>query len=488
VKELAQAWMFEQALKIAEKIEVDWMRAGALGVIAEEMAKAEIQEEALWQQALVIAEGIRGAKEQTWALREIGWALERIREGMWTEWSEKVFEQFSNNKFEIKEDEISELLAQLGYNIVEPWEKELWDWEQGKTLIERSEMFDLQRIKEARQMAEILVVIVREMIKSGMFEQVSKMVKEIEDVWVQVWASEAITKEIARIGIFEHVLEIAAKIERVKEQVKLLKSIAEVVKEDLAQILQIEIKETKMQVWSLRVIIEGMIRSGIFKQAIKVAKEIIEAKVQVQALSAIAEKMTKVGMEEQAKEVFDLALKVAERIGEAEDQAWALREIAEKMAEARMFEQALEVAGGIEKAWLQAVVLGVIAEKMAKVGMEERAEEIFDQALKLAEGIEEAEERAGVLRVVAGGMARAGMREWSEEVFEQALQVVEGIERAWVRAWALGEIAEEMAKAGMFERAIKETEENEKTWVKVWTLKSVIKEMAKKECLIKPYK
>jgi tetratricopeptide (TPR) repeat protein len=452
VKELAKARMFEQALKITEKIEVDWMRAGVLGVIAEEMAEAKIQEVALWQQALTMAEGIRGAKEQAWALEKIGEGMRKIK---MTEWSEKVFEQSSKRKFEIKEDEedeedeIPEFLTQLGYNIEEPWKKELWDWKQGKTLIERSEMFDLQRIKEARQMAEILVVIVREMIKSGMFEQVSKMVKEIEDVWVQVWASEAITKEIARIGIFEHVLEIAAKIERVKEQVKLLKSIAEVVKEDLAQILQIEIKETEMQVWSLRVIIEGMIRSGIFKQVIKVAKEIIEAKVQVQALSAIAEKMTKVGMEEQAKEVFDLALKVAERIGEAEDQAWALREIAEKMAEARMFEQALEVAGGIEKAWLQAGVLGVIAEKMAKVGMEERAEEIFDQALKLAEGIEEAEERAGVLRVVAGGMARAGMREWSEEVFEQALQVVEGIERAWVRAWALGAIAEEMAKAGM---------------------------------------
>jgi tetratricopeptide (TPR) repeat protein len=477
VKELAKSRMFEQALKITEKIEVDWMRAGALGVIAEEMAKAEIQEVALWQQALVMAEGIRGAKERAWALEEIGEGMRKI--GM-TEWSEKVFEQSSKSKFEIKEDEISELLAQLGYNIEEPWEKELWDWEQGKTLIERSEMFDLQRIKEARQMAEILVVIVKEMIESGMFEQVSKMVKEIEDVWVQVWASEAITKEVARIGIFEQVLKIAAKIERVKEQVKLLKSIAEVVKEDLVQTLQIEIKETEIQTWSLRVIIEGMIRSGIFKQAIKVAKEIMEAKVQVQALSAIAEKMTKVGMEEQAKEVFDQALKVAERIGEAEDQAWALREIAEKMAEARMFEQALKVAGGIEKAWLQAGVLGVIAEKMAKVGMEERAEEIFDQALKLAEGIEEAEERAGVLRVVAGGMARAGMREWSEEVFEQALQVVEGIERTWVRAWALGAIAEEMAKAGMFEQAIKETEENEKAWVQAWTLKSVIKEMAKK--------
>jgi len=477
VKELAKARMFEQALKITEKIEVDWMRAGALGVIAEEMAEAKIQEVALWQQALTMAEGIRGAKEQAWALEKIGEGIRKIR---MTEWSEKVFEQSSKRKFEIKEDEIPEFLTQLGYNIEEPWEKELWDWKQGKTLIERSEIFDLQRIKEARQMAEILVVIVREMIKSGMFEQVSKMVKEIEDVWVQVWASEAITKEITRIGIFEHILEIAAKIERVKEQVKLLKSIAEVVKEDLAQILQIEIKETEMQVWSLRVIIEGMIRSGIFKQAIKVAKEIVEAKVQVQALSAIAEKMTKVGMEEQAKEVFDQALKVAEGIGEAEDQAWALREIAERMAEAEMFEQALKVAGGIEKAWLQAGALGVIAEKMAKVGMEERAKEIFDQALKLAEGIEEAEERAGVLRVVAGGMARAGMKEWSEEVFEQALQVVEGIERTWVRAWALGAIAEEMAKAGMFERAIKETEENEKAWVQAWTLRSVTKEMAKK--------
>jgi hypothetical protein len=98
VKELAKARMFEQALKIAEKIEVDWMRAGALGVIAEEMAKAKIQEEALWQQALTMAEGIRGAKEQAWALERDWMGMRKGLEKMWTEWSEKVFEQSSKRQ------------------------------------------------------------------------------------------------------------------------------------------------------------------------------------------------------------------------------------------------------------------------------------------------------------------------------------------------------------------------------------------------------
>jgi tetratricopeptide (TPR) repeat protein len=58
--------VFDQALKVAEEIEDAWWRAVALAAIAEEMAKA-----GMLDQALKVAEGIEDAWEQAWALREI---------------------------------------------------------------------------------------------------------------------------------------------------------------------------------------------------------------------------------------------------------------------------------------------------------------------------------------------------------------------------------------------------------------------------------
>jgi uncharacterized protein HemY len=82
--------VFEQALKVAEGIEEARERAETLEAIAKGMAKAGVQDEALWRDALKVAEGIEGAWERAGALREI--AVGMAKAGM-EDWAKEVFEQ-----------------------------------------------------------------------------------------------------------------------------------------------------------------------------------------------------------------------------------------------------------------------------------------------------------------------------------------------------------------------------------------------------------
>jgi hypothetical protein len=67
--------LWRDALKVAEGIEEAWWRAEALIAIAGEMAKA-----GMFDQALKVAEGIEWADKRAWALREI--AEEMAKAGM----------------------------------------------------------------------------------------------------------------------------------------------------------------------------------------------------------------------------------------------------------------------------------------------------------------------------------------------------------------------------------------------------------------------
>jgi tetratricopeptide (TPR) repeat protein len=84
--------MFDQALKVAEGIEEAWQRARALREIAEEMAKARMEDWAkeVFDQALKVAEGIEDAWKRAWALRGI--AEEMVKAGM-IDWAKEVFDQ-----------------------------------------------------------------------------------------------------------------------------------------------------------------------------------------------------------------------------------------------------------------------------------------------------------------------------------------------------------------------------------------------------------
>jgi hypothetical protein len=108
-RKLATGWaskrLFDQALKVAEGIERAWQRARALREIAEGMAKAGVQDEALWRDALKVAEGIEEAGWRARALREI--AGEMAKAGMldqalkaaegieWAEWRAEALREIA---------------------------------------------------------------------------------------------------------------------------------------------------------------------------------------------------------------------------------------------------------------------------------------------------------------------------------------------------------------------------------------------------------
>jgi tetratricopeptide (TPR) repeat protein len=423
-RELATSWaskrLFDQALKLAERIEEARWRSGALVGIAKEMAKAGILERAkeVFDQALKVAEGIKDAWDRAMALREIAEGMAEV--GM-KERTKEIFEQALEATEEIEDaKEWAEALGEITEGMVRVgMEKRVKE-------VFKHALKIAEEIKEAWWREEVLEAIIKEMTKARakdwakeIFEYVLEVVEKFESEWKKAKVLEVIAINIAKADMFERILKIA-----------------------------IEIKETKARIWALSAIAIGMAIERIFDQALQVAEKIEDVIKQEQALSAIAGEMAKARM-------FDQALRVAERIREANERAETLGMIAEEMAKVGMFNQALKIVEGIEKAGWRAWSLRTIAGEMAKAGM-------FDQALKLAEGIEDAEQRAKALKEIAREMAKVGMVERAKEVFEQALKAAEKIKHAKLQVEELNAIVQEMVRIKMFKQVLKVAERVEK--------------------------
>jgi tetratricopeptide (TPR) repeat protein len=81
-EEMAKAGMFDQALKVAERIEEAWVRSKALIAIAVWMDEAGMTDWAkeVFEQALKVAEGIEEADKRAGALREIAGEMAKAGE------------------------------------------------------------------------------------------------------------------------------------------------------------------------------------------------------------------------------------------------------------------------------------------------------------------------------------------------------------------------------------------------------------------------
>jgi tetratricopeptide (TPR) repeat protein len=236
-RELATGWaskeLFDQALKVAEGIEEAWQRAWALREIAEEMAKAGVQDEALWRDALKVAEGIEDADERAWALRAI--AGEMAKAGMFdqalkvaegiegTRWRAgalrkiagemakagmfdqalKVAERIGDAGWRaLALREIAEGMAKAG---MEDWAKEVF----GRALKVA------EGIEKADERAGALVAIAEGMAKTGMtdwtkevFDQALKVAEGIEKAWERAGALIAIAGGMAKAGEVEGAVSI----------------------------------------------------------------------------------------------------------------------------------------------------------------------------------------------------------------------------------------------------------------------------------------
>jgi hypothetical protein len=420
---MAKAGIFEQALKVAEGIEDAWGRAEALRKIAEEMARARVQEETLWRQALQVAKEIKIAGGRAKALKAI--AEEMAKAGM---------------------------------------------FEQALQVVEG--------IEDAEKRAKALREIVGEMAKAGMFDQALQVAERIEYEWEHIEALRVITERMAKEGLAEQALEVAGRIEDEFYQAWVLEGIAEGIAEVrmFGQLLKTveRIKDELMRSRPLRAIVERMAKEGMFEQAMKVAEGILDTEEMEKALREIAEQMIKAGM-------FEQALEVVERIRYSEDRAKMLKAITKGMAKEGMIERAIKVAGMVAET--NAAIIGIFIfdeeEVLREIAEEIAGDGIFEKALEIGKRIKNANKRAKALRSIAERMAKVGMVEQAQEVFEQALRVIKSIETAELRATALIVVAEGMAKARMFEEALKVAERiEEDVWWRARAMEAIAKEIA----------
>jgi tetratricopeptide (TPR) repeat protein len=215
--EMAKAGMFEQALKVAEEIERAEERASALSAIAEEMAMVGMGEQAkeIFDQALKVAEEIENAFRKAEVLGAIAKAMTKA--GM-AEWAKEIFEQAL--KIVAEEERVLVAIA------VE---------------MARAGMFEqtlkvAERIKWARGRAEALGAIAKELSRAGMveqakevFDQALKVVEEIENAWQRAKALEAIAKEMVKAGEVEGAVGIVKRATGIRTEVlpSILEALAE---------------------------------------------------------------------------------------------------------------------------------------------------------------------------------------------------------------------------------------------------------------------
>jgi tetratricopeptide (TPR) repeat protein len=213
---MAKAGMFDQALKVVEEVEEE-RRVEALVAIAVEMAEAGMVEQAkeVFDQALKVAGRIENAFRQAEVLGAIAKAMTKA--GM-AEWAKKIFEQAL--KIVAEEERVLVAIA------VE---------------MARAGMFEqtlkvAERIKWARGRAEALGAIAKELSRAGMveqakevFDQALKVVEEIENAWQRAKALEAIAKEMVKAGEVEGAVGIVKRATGIRTEVlpSILEALAE---------------------------------------------------------------------------------------------------------------------------------------------------------------------------------------------------------------------------------------------------------------------
>jgi len=263
---MAKAGMFDQALKLTEKIDVI-EQLKALRVIAEEMAKAGMHD-----QALKLAENI---------LAEMSWKREML-EGLLV--TTMVNIGFFDRALEVAEGIWGQ--AEVFKAIAEKMAEENL-MEQAKEFFNQA-LRAVGRIEEAWEQAKALKEIAEGMAKVGMLKQA----KEVFDQALKV--AEGIKE------VFDQTLKVAEEIEDADERARAIaKSMIEV---------------ASLRAWTLWMIAEGMAKVGIveqakevFEQALKVAEGVEDVGRQVGALTAIAVGMARVGEVERAVGIVERA-------------------------------------------------------------------------------------------------------------------------------------------------------------------------------------
>lgn len=242
--------VFEEAIKIAGRVEEKPKRSALLGRIA------EIIKEVNLKKAIEVIEKIDDLEEKSWMLVEIA------RSMLETEREENTDEVF-------------------------------------KDLIETAE-----KIEDESKRLWILAKIIDVMVKMKQFEKAIEMVKKILDTDLRADTFSIIADRVLETGRFDEAVKVAEKIEDRKKKSKMFREIARKLLEsgEFEKAMEIagKIENAGWRSEIFRDVAKGIARTGKFDEALGVAEKIEISGFRFSALSEIAKEMTKAGLFEEA--------------------------------------------------------------------------------------------------------------------------------------------------------------------------------------------
>jgi tetratricopeptide (TPR) repeat protein len=131
------------------------------------------------------------------------------------------------------------------------------------------------------------------------------------------------------------------------------------------------------RVWSLRTVIESLVRRGKFDQALAAAQLVDDEKARAEALDHLARILFEAGQ-------FDRALRAAEAITIQRDKDWAMRRLAKAFAKAGHLEQAIQIAESIVDQQWKSSILMTITEGFTYAGKPDRAVRVLRTTFPMA--------------------------------------------------------------------------------------------------------
>jgi tetratricopeptide (TPR) repeat protein len=131
------------------------------------------------------------------------------------------------------------------------------------------------------------------------------------------------------------------------------------------------------RVWSLRTVIESLVRRGKFDQALAAAQLVDDERAKASALDHLARILAEAGQ-------FDRALRAAEAITIQREKDWAVMRVAKAFAKAGHLEQAVQAAESIVDQQWKSSILIAITEGFTDAGKPDRAVRVLRTTFPMA--------------------------------------------------------------------------------------------------------
>ncbi len=464
---LAKARLWDQAEVVARSIGDGYQRACALGALAEELFRAQREEqaEAMWQEAEAMTHSIEESNHRAEVLRVLAGGLTKAQRWDQAEVMARSIEDGYQRAWALRELAVALTQAQR-----EGQAEAIW----------RAAEKAARSIKQSAQRAESLRELTEALARARRWEQAEAVARFIEDRYQQAWALSLLAFSLITDNQLDRAQHLCDRAEGVITTItwdqagaRALRELAEALtqaqRRDLAEAVwqeaervALSVGDRNQQTQVLRELTEALAQARRWEQAEAVARSIEQGDQQAWALRVLAGALIHAQRGEHADAIWQEAEKVVRSLEQHDQKAGMLWELASALTQAQrwsqaevIWQEAERVARSIKEDDRKAEVLRVLVEALTKVQRWEQAEEV-------ARSIEQGHHQAGALHILAEALDQAQCEEQAVVIWQEAERVVRSIEDSYQKAESLRELAEALTRVyreGQAEAIWREAEE-----------------------------